>query len=233
MKMLTPQYIETLEASAWFAQLPNEAKKTFISRAKTIVLNDQQRVYSKNDVGDGFHCVLEGRICVSNLHSSGKQMVLAYLDKGSWFGEISMFDGLGRSHDTDAVGKTILAYISRQHFELLLKEYPIIYQYFTRLLCARLRTAFSFIDASASLTLYQRLAKRLILMASNFGQSLFGHNNVQLEVSQESLAMMINSSRQSVNQLLKEMERDGLVELAYGRIILLDVDGLKALCEWE
>jgi DeoR/GlpR family transcriptional regulator of sugar metabolism len=45
--------------------------------------------------------------------------------------------------------------------------------------------------------------------------------------------MMINSSRQTINRLLKEMEQQGYLKTHYGKITLLDIDQLKELCEWE
>ncbi|WP_164078332.1 Crp/Fnr family transcriptional regulator [Alteromonas facilis] len=213
--------------------MATEVQNAFIQVIKVVTLPKGKQLYAKGDLGNGFHCVLDGRIKVSNLHSSGKQMVLAYLDSGSWFGEISMFDGLGRSHDAHAEQTTRLAFISRADFHRLLRLNPDAYQFFTQLLCQRLRTTFNFIDASASLTLKQQLAKRLVLLSSNFGQRLVGTDNCEITASQETLAMMINSSRQTVNRLLKEMEQQGFLRTHYGRITLLDLTGLKTLCEWE
>lgn len=231
--MLSNHYQHTLRLTLWFSELTPEAQTYVLNLVKVLPLQAGERLYSKGDKGSGFHCVLEGRIRVSNINSSGKEMVLAYLDKGSSFGEISMFDGLGRTHDAHAEGQTTLAFISESDFRSLVDKFPHVYEYFTRLICARLRTAFSFIDASATLSLKQQLAKRLILHSSNFGQIFSTTNTTVIQVSQESLAMMINSSRQTVNRLLKEMEKQGLLRSHYGRITLLDTPALKDLCEWD
>lgn len=231
--MLSNSYQQTLHKTLWFSQLNQDAQSYVLDLIKLLPMKTGQRLYAKGDKGNGFHCVLNGRIRVSNLNSEGKEMVLAYLEKGSSFGEISMFDGLGRTHDAHAECNTTLAFISESNFRALVKKYPDVYEYFTQLLCARLRIAFSFIDASANLTLKQQLAKRLILHSSNFGQVFSINNTVDIQVSQESLAMMINSSRQTVNRLLKEMESESLISAHYGRITLLDTSALKALCEWD
>lgn len=231
--MLVSKHQQTLSQTLWFSSLSDEAQALVLDMIKIIPLNTGQCLYSKGDKGDGFHCVLEGRVRVSNLNRDGKEMVLAYLDKGSSFGEISMFDGLGRTHDAHAESATTLALINESDFRALVASHPSVYEYFTKLLCARLRIAFSFIDANANLSLKQQLAKRLILHSSNFGQIFSINNTVEIKVSQESLALMINSSRQTVNRLLKEMEKQGLLRSHYGRITLLDSDALKTLCEWE
>ncbi|WP_100656846.1 Crp/Fnr family transcriptional regulator [Alteromonas flava] len=231
--MLSVAHKTTLRSTVWFNAMSETVQNAIIESIKVLTLSPGKELYAKGDVGNGFHCVLEGRVKVSNIHTSGKQMVLAYLDVGSWFGEISMFDGLGRTHDAHADKQTLLAFISRSDFHRLLQRYPETYHYFTQLLCQRLRNTFSFIDASASLNLKQQLAKRLVLLSSNFGQRLAGHNTYDISASQETLAMMINSSRQTVNRLLKEMEQQGLIRIRYGGIALLDLAQIKTLCEWE
>lgn len=205
----------------------------FIEVIKIVSLGKGEKLYAQGDEGNGFHCVLEGRIQVSNLHISGKQMVLAYLDVGSWFGEISMFDGKPRTHDTFADHPSLLAFIRKADFHRLLVKHPEVYQYFNQLLCQRLRTAFNFIDASANQSLKQQLARRLVLLSSNFGQPLSGYDRFEITASQETLAMMLNLSRQTVNRLLKEMEQDNVLRVHYGRITLLNIEHLKTMCAWN
>ncbi|MBT0587430.1 Crp/Fnr family transcriptional regulator [Alteromonas oceanisediminis] len=233
MILLSEPQKRILASTDWFQQLCHGSRTFVLHAIRVLELSHRQRLYSRGDEGDGFHCVLSGRVKVSNLHRSGKQMVLAYLSQGSWFGEISMFDGKGRTHDTEAEGNAQLAFMSRQHFHELLAHYPAVHGYFIQMLCARLRTTFSYIDASASLTPRQQLARRLILLASNFGQSPAAANNTEIHASQETLAMMLNMSRQTVNQLMKQLQQDNLIQQRYGRISLLDMDALKALGDWN
>jgi CRP-like cAMP-binding protein len=37
---------------------------------------------------------------------SGKQITLTYVEPGTWFGDISLFDGMPRTHDSNAHGET-------------------------------------------------------------------------------------------------------------------------------
>jgi CRP-like cAMP-binding protein len=231
--MLSKKHQGILSHTTWFDELNQDAQDFVLRLIKVVPLRKGQCLYMRGAKGDGFHSVLDGRIRVSNINANGKEMVLAYLDQGSSFGEISMFDGLGRTHNAHAETTTELAFLSHADFQSLVQKFPQVYEYFTRLLCTRLRTAFNFIDASANLTLRQQLIKRLILHSSNYGHMFSMTQTTEIKVSQESLAMMINSSRQTVNQLLKELEKQGLIRVNYGRIALLDTQALKALCEWE
>jgi CRP-like cAMP-binding protein len=71
-----------------------------------------------------------------------------------------------------------------------------------------------------------RLTRRLVLIAEGYGEWSDGHTR-QAEVTQETLATMLGMSRQTVNQLLKALEVEGLVRLKYGRVEILDLKGLR------
>ena len=67
------------------------------------------------------------------------------------------------------------------------------------------------------------------MLASNHGSAGLQGLRIDLRLSQETLAQLIGSWRQRVNQILKSWERDGVLEQRYGRITLLDQAGLEKL----
>jgi CRP/FNR family transcriptional regulator, cyclic AMP receptor protein len=72
-----------------------------------------------------------------------------------------------------------------------------------------------------------RLARRLAMMIEGYGDHT--HPRRTVELRQEQLAMMLNVSRQTTNQLLKELEALGLVKLAYGEVEIVDAAALRSL----
>ncbi|MNY81824.1 hypothetical protein D3C86_2235990 [compost metagenome] len=46
-------------------------------------------------------------------------------------------------------------------------------------------------------------------------------------MAQEQLAMMLSLSRQTTNQILKDLEAQGALRLTYGEIEILDLDLLQ------
>ncbi len=75
-------------------------------------------------------------------------------------------------------------------------------------------------------SLDERVAWRLVMIAEGYGQWT-DRSYPLVEVSQETLARMLSCSRQTVNQVLRQLETDGLVRIAYGGIEVLDLDGLR------
>lgn len=196
-------------------------------------LADGDCIYARGDAPDGLYGLLRGSARISNFSAEGREAVLAVLNPGSWFGEVSMFDGLPRSHDTHARGSTELLLIPRAAFHQLLVQFPALYPVFTELLCRRLRLSFSLQEDTTLLPLAARLAKRLVMHARNYGQSSRPSNVQRVTLSQESLAQMLNSSRQQVNRLLKRMEAAGWVTLRYRSVELRDPAALNQVASGQ
>ena len=215
-----------LQKNRWFRDLPAEAINQMVGMARLKRLEDGQCLHAQGDAPDGLYGVSTGGIRISNTCADGREALLTVLTLGNWFGEISLFDGLPRTHDAHAMGATELLFIPRRDFQQLLQHRPELYPHFMRLLCARLRSSFNMLEDSALLPLPARLAKRLLMHAQYYGGVDQGNERLTIQLSQETLGLMLNSSRQSINRLLKQFEQAGWVSIHYGQISILDEDAL-------
>lgn len=219
-------HTELLQQNRWFRDLPADAISEMVGMARLKRLEDGQRLHAQGDPPDGLYGVSKGGIRISNTGADGREALLTVLAPGNWFGEISLFDGRPRTHDAHAMGATELLFIPRRDFQQLLQRRPELYPHFMRLLCARLRSSFNMMEDSALLPLPARLAKRLLMHAQYYGGVGQDNERLSIQLSQETLGLMLNSSRQSINRLLKQFEQAGWVRIHYGQISILDESAL-------
>lgn len=216
-----------LSQNAWFASLPESLANKVLEKGKIKVLNDQQILHQKNDSADGFYGVISGRIRVSNFTVEGKELVLTWIQPGNWFGEISLIDGQPRTHDAHAEDTTTLLKLPKSAFEQLFKEHHEWSQHIMRLLCQRVRATFSLIDETGCLSLKGQLCKRLSLMHQGLEEQQ--SKSMEITISQDALAQLIHSSRQTVNKILQSLQTENVIALHYGKIIILNKVTLEAL----
>lgn len=221
--------LSSLASSTWFAAIEQHLQDALLDKVRVKHLKPGQQLHAKGEDGVGFYGVIEGRLRVVTPGYDGKEMLFALLGPGTWFGEISLFDNLPRTHDNYSEGKSKVGIIPKASFTALLAKHPELYRHFTTLLCSRVRSAFQFIDSTAGLSLTHQLVRRLLMLATSYGQHLPQDASITLTLSQESLAQMINSSRQTVNQILRALQHDGLVTLHYGKITVPDPSALFSL----
>lgn len=207
--------------NAWFASLPISLADKLLEIGKLKILRTQQILHQKNDSADGFYCVVSGRIRVSNFTVEGKEMVLTWIQPGNWFGEISLIDNQPRTHDAHAEDTTTLLKVPKPAFEQLFREHQEWSKFIMRLLCQRVRATFSLIDETGCLSLKGQLCKRLSLMHQGIHEQR--HTKaIELVISQDALARLIHSSRQTVNKILQSLQVEKIIELRYGKIIILN-----------
>lgn len=221
---------QILSQNPWFASLPESLANTLLDNGKLKVLNDQQILHKKNDLADGFYCVLSGRIRVSNFSVEGKELVLTWIQPGNWFGEISLIDGQPRTHDGHAEDTTTLLKITKSAFEKMFNDHQDWSQHLMRLLCQRVRATFTLLDETGCLSLKGQLCKRLSLLHKGLEEQQDTLAN-ELTISQDALAQLIHSSRQTVNKILKSLQKENVINIKYGKIIILDKSALEKLSQ--
>jgi CRP/FNR family cyclic AMP-dependent transcriptional regulator len=222
---------QILAQNAWFASLPEPLADKLLEKSKFKTLHDQQILHQKNDFADGFHCVISGRIRISNFTVEGKELVLTWIQPGNWFGEISLIDGHPRTHDAHAEDTTTLLKVPKFAFDQLFKEHPDWSRHIMRLLCQRVRATFSLIDETGCLSLKGQLCKRLSLMQQGLEEQQNQSQSMQLTISQDALAQLIHSSRQTVNKILQSLQDEKIITLRYGKILILNRIALEELSQ--
>ena len=217
-----------LQAGQWFSHLPPALASALLDHARLVQLEPGQRLFRRGDPPCGLYAVLQGMMRVGAVGRDGKEALLTLVEPPYWFGEISLFDGQPRTHDAYAEGATRLLHVPQAALLELLAREPVYWRDFALLMSQKLRLTFIALEQMSLMPAAQRLAQRLLLMAEGYGET--GPRQV-LHLAQEQLALMLGLSRQTTNQILKDLQARGAVRLTYGEIEIVDLAGLRLAAE--
>ncbi|MES2945695.1 MAG: Crp/Fnr family transcriptional regulator [Pseudomonadota bacterium] len=227
------QWHELLKTGLWYVALPEALQNALLDMAACKNLQSGQYLMRRGDISKGIYAILEGNIRASTITGpadKSSELILLDLQPGHWFGEITLFDHRPRTYDCRAVGLTRLLYINPDDLEQLLELQPQYWRDFGRLMAGKLRANLQATEELMCLPARARLASRLLEIASGFGWMAMpralqpGH---QLKVSQADLALMLGYSRQTVNNLLVELQDKSWLTLRRGVIEILDPAALQ------
>lgn len=220
-----------IESGSWFSKLSPALRQAILARATLRRLADGATLSARGTPAQEWVGVAKGAVRVSSVSLSGKQVTLTYVEPGTWFGDIALFDGLPRTHDASAHGETTLLIVRKSDFKELLSQHVELYDALLRLNCRRLRLMFDQIEDLNTRPLAARLAKQVLLLARAYGIEQGDEIRIGLQLAQEDLAQLLGASRQRVNQELKGFERDGAVRIEPTRLVVLSKDKLLAIAE--
>lgn len=220
-------YRELLRAGRWFRGLPEPFQDALIRMSHLREVVAREVLFARGAPGREMFGVLEGKLRVSGSGRDGKEAILTIVEPPGWVGEVGLFDGIPRSHDLTADVDSLLVHVPADALLAFLDAHPRHWRDFSGLVTAKLRLAFIALEDAALSTPRERVARRLVMIADGYGQWA-DRTHPLVDVSQETLATMVASSRQTVNQVLRRLEADGLVRLAYAGVEVLDLHGLRA-----
>ncbi len=221
----------TIESGAFFSKLSPRLREDILARAIVRRLKGGASLSSRGANAEEWCGVASGAVRISSVSLSGKQITLTYAEPGVWFGDTALFDGLPRTHDADAHGKTTLLCVRKPDFKELLSRHTELYDALLRLNCRRLRLMYDQFEDLNTRPLQARLAKQIMLLAKSYGIEQGEEVRIGLQLAQEDLAQLLGASRQRVNQELKGFERDGAVRVEPTRLVVLSPDKLLEIAE--
>ncbi len=226
---------QLLTTNSLFRDLADEVIGNIADMAVTRELAAGQLLFSKGDPGDALYGVMSGRIRISAGAPSGKEVVLNTIEIGQVFGEIALLDGRPRTADAVAAVNSELMRIRRRDFIRYMESEPRLATHLLEMLCQRVRATSELVEDSAFLALPARLAKRLLGMSGYPGGDMeeIGSGDLELEISQQELGRLMDSSREAVNKHLQNWRRRGWVELSRNRVTIVDPQALSDLVERE
>lgn len=219
---------EILATNPLLSGLPADVVEELMAVSVVKQLADGECVYAQGDDGDGLFGVVQGRIRLSNSSREGKELLVMLVEPGDWIGEVSLLDGLPRSLDAFAMGDCAVLFLPRIRFDALLKAKPELYQYFIPMLCRKLRLALSYVEGVALFPLPVRLAQRILELLAFYGVNDDKPGMlIDVHLPQEDLAKMLGVSRQAISRELKRFESEGIIQLAYGQLRVMDEVALQ------
>ena len=227
--VLTTPERSSIDAGSWFSKLSQPLRQAILARAAVRRLTDGAMLSTRGGAAEEWCGVAKGAVRVSSVSLSGKQVTLTYVEPGTWFGDIALFDGLPRTHDSNAHGETTLLVVRKADFKELLAQHTELYEALLRLNCRRLRLMFDAVEDLNTRPLASRLAKQILLLARSYGIEQGEEIRIGLQLAQEDLAQLLGASRQRVNQELKGFERDGAVRIEPTRLVVLSKEKLLAI----
>ncbi|MGI4777094.1 MAG: Crp/Fnr family transcriptional regulator [Janthinobacterium lividum] len=223
--ILTIDEREAINSGRWFSSLSPSLRHDILRYAFVKRHKDGDLLAARGDPPEQWLACAKGAVRVSSTTVSGKQVTLTYVEPGIWFGDVAMFDGDRRTHDAYAHGETTTLNVARADFHKILAAHVELYEALMRLQARRIRQLFGLVEDLNTLPLRARLAKQLTHLVRSYGVPSLADGSqmrIGLHLAQEELAQLLGASRQRVNQELKAMERDGVLRIEPGGLVVLD-----------
>ncbi len=205
------QGVEASENTAVDRFLSHSHKRRY--PAKTLI------IYA-GDVPDALYYIIEGSVAVLMNDDDGREIVLAYLNPGDFFGEMGLFDeSCGRSAWIKSRTECTLAEISYNKFRQLSQSEPELLYALAGQMAHRLRRTSRKVGDLAFMDVTGRIA-RTLLDLSKEPDALTHPDGMQIKITRQELGRIVGCSREMAGRVLKELEEQNLISVAGKTIVV-------------
>ncbi|MGZ5864913.1 MAG: Crp/Fnr family transcriptional regulator [Xanthobacteraceae bacterium] len=212
-----------------FQGLPAEACSELASRASLRTYKARDVIFLMATPGSSLFAVLAGKVRISVSSPDGKEITLATLQTGEIFGEIAVLDGRERTANATAINECQLAELERQDVLHFFDCHPSAWHRLVEMLCDRLRRTDQHLSEVALLPLPVRLSITMLRMAEV--KQVDGRSLKLVQLSQREIGNLVGASRESINKLLHEWQRQNLIHVHDHGITITRSDLLERLSE--
>ncbi|MEY4753886.1 MAG: hypothetical protein RJA44_1561 [Pseudomonadota bacterium] len=168
--------------------------------------------------------VVDGLLKMSNDSASGASLTFTGVPPGAWFGEGTLLKREVYRYNIEPLRRSIVAGIPIESFEWLLARSIPFNRYVMLQLNERLGQFIAAREIDRLDDPDSRVARSL---AALFHPVLYPGVGQLLRITQQELAYLVGLSRQRTNEALRALQGQNLIQIEYGGVRVLDLDGLR------
>ncbi|MBI2865526.1 MAG: Crp/Fnr family transcriptional regulator [Chloroflexi bacterium] len=219
-----PTMLDVLRSIPYFAELSGQD----LDRVRAFSV---ERSYERGDVVfleggpcEGLHVVESGRVRIFKTSAEGKEQVLMIAGPGQTFNEVPVFDGGPNPASAEAIDLSVLLLLPKERLLTLVRENPTLALTVTKVFAGRLRHLTRLVEDLSFRHVIGRVCKILLEHAPQEGPA----GQVGPRLTQQEMAAMAGTAREIVSRALRSLEREGIVRLERGRIVILNRKALES-----
>ena len=166
-------------------------------------------LFFQDDRGDALYVIAKGSVKVSVKSDDGNTKVLAVMQAGESFGEITLLDKRPRSATVETLQDSEFVSIGHHAFKEFSEKHPEVLWKVLTALCERVRVLSDKTLALAYEEVPYRLVKSLVELTEKAGGN--GREAVVLHINARDLANLVGADRQAAARIIRQLEDQGLV----------------------
>lgn len=164
-------------------------------------------IFMEGEPGEAIYFLKSGLIKVSKQDGDGREHTLHYVNPGDVFAEVVLFDAGGYPATAEVVEDAEVGLIRNSDMDRLLLKNPVMILQMLKIMARRLRNSQQQIMELALKDTTRRLAGLLLKLAEDHGVVTDGGVLIALSLTNQELANMVGTSRETVNRILGELRR--------------------------
>ncbi|MDT5104936.1 MAG: family transcriptional regulator, cyclic receptor protein [Mycobacterium sp.] len=183
-------------------------------------------VFAEGEPGDRLYIIISGKVKIGRRSPGGRDNLLTIMGPSDMFGELSIFDPGPCTSSATTITEVRAVSMDRGALKAWIEARPEIVAQLLRILARRLRRTNNNLADLIFTDVPGRVAKQLLHLAQCFGTQEGDALRVTHDLTQEEIAQLVGTSRETVNKALADFVHRGWIRLEGKSVLILDSERL-------
>jgi CRP/FNR family cyclic AMP-dependent transcriptional regulator len=201
-----------------FSGLTQDETSRIVSFARSVRRARGEFIYMPGDRADFVYILRHGRVKLSVLSESGKEIAIDIIQPGEIFGEFALVDESLRSNMAQALDDVVMWMFPKRDFTRLLSAQPKLAMSYIRMVGDRRRRMEKKLSDITSKAVSARVCELLHEVATSAAEVDAAASDYLVPLTHHDVASLIGAARQTTTTVLNDLERRGIIELGRGWI---------------
>lgn len=214
--------------SSWFVDAPEEVLDRLVEAASVRRFDANSFIWTTGQTTSDVYGLISGRLRISMASAMGQEFALVDWEPGAWLGEAALGIDATNMLEVRVLMPSELVVIPVQRMFELGNQWPNLYRNLFRAGWINTRGLYEILSAVMFYPLKARVAGRVLVLIEDHGHRVEDGVLLDIKLSQNDFARLAHGSRQRVNRIFRDWDRDGLVESRGEFLLIRDIEGLQA-----
>ena len=188
-----------------------------------------QPIYFADDPSNSIFFLKKGRVKLTRISPDGKEMIVALINPGEVFGEMSILEAGERTDFATTMDESLICAISKDDFRSFIEKNPKLNLEITKLIGFRMRKYSERIEELVFKDAEQRVISFIYNLAMEQGKVIGDEIFIKPFLTHQNIAELTACSRQTVNAILTDIREKGIIDFDRKKLIIHDRAKLEKL----
>ncbi len=228
---LSPPETQVAQSTVLLTGLNPREAAAAIQSSQEKKLNDGAFFFMEGDPAHNAFVLIAGKVKLAQVTADGQQVILGYLVPGRVYGVIAILKDVTYPVSAQAVGDCKAIFWDRTTVNQLMDKYPRIALNALQIMSGQIQQFQNTVKDLSTKRVEQRVARAILRLARQSGRKIDSGILIDLPLSRQDLAEMTGTTLFTVSRVLKDWEKQGLVQSKRQQVIITFPHGLVSIAE--
>ena len=204
-----------------------EEAKPYLIPAK---FSKKEVIFSEGDSSDWLYVVIKGKVKITKLSQSGREIILEIITPMDFFGGVAVMRRFPYPANAVAMDDAELLKISRSNLMRILDRFPNLMYCMAMNIGDRIKGSHEKLKNIAVEKVESRIASMLIKLADKIGAKTDGAVVIDMKLTKQDIAEMVGTTVETSIRTMSKFKKLGIVSEKGRKIAIKDINKLKTLC---